>query len=198
VISGRRLALALVLVFVLGAVQLQSATADDTYGGDPSVRYVEFNGEQKWPGQTYIVQYGITLHVVAALKEPHKQSMTADLIFIDENGDSRVFRMTRFNTEGINEWHEYYVDTSTFNPGPYSVRINVWNAAAEETSTHKAVTSKTITWGDLYLSLQVSGNQAQPAKIPGFPWEGVILGIIIAISVIISRKDKALLRMLEN
>jgi hypothetical protein len=184
------MALVFLVLCTIGTAQLQEISAK------PIFRYVEFNGEQKWPGQTHIIKYGIMLRVVAALKEPHKQSMKADLIIIDENGDARIERMKRFSNEGINEWHEYDLDTNTLNPGPYQVRIKAWSAVREEQEgISEGIESEETIWGDLYLSLQVSEDQTQPPKIPGFPWEGVILGIIVAIPVIISRKGKAPLRM---
>ncbi len=188
---GRRLMLALVLVSVLGTIQMQGVAG--TEGGDPSVRWVEFNDERKWPGQTHIVKHGVTLHVVAALKEPHKQSMKADLIFIDENDDARIFRMTCFNTDGIYEWHEYYLDTATLNPGPYVVRIKVWNTKSEATEDYEGVSSEEIVWGDLYLSLQTQQQVAPEApKIPGFPWEAVAAGILLAVAVIVGRRRQPL------
>jgi hypothetical protein len=157
--------------------------------GKPHFRYIEFNEERKWPGQTHIVPHGIMLRIVAALKEPNKQSMKADLIIVDENDDARIERMTRINTDGINEWHEYNLDTSTLNPGPYSLRIKAWNSARDETSEHGGVESEEVTWGDLYLSLQIQSTQStQSPVIPGFPWEGIILGLVGAVFVIINSR----------
>ncbi len=176
------LKIVMVLLFVcaISTAQLQEASAA------PIFRYVEFNGEQKWPGQTHIVEHGTKLRVLAALKEPHKQSMKADLVLIDENDDARIERMTRISAEGINEWHEYNLDTSTLNPGPYRLRIRAWNAHAE------GAPEEEVTWGDLYLSLQTpQTTQSQPPIIPGFPWEGSILGLIGAIPILVaSRKRK--------
>jgi len=168
------------LVCAISTAQLQESSAK------PVFRYVEFNGERKWPGQTHIVPHGIMLRVLAALKEPHKQSMKADLILIDENGDARIERMKRISVDGINEWHEYNLDTSTLNPGPYRVRIRAWNAAGE------GVESEETTWGDLYLSLeaQQTTQSQQPPIIPGFPWEGIILGLLFAIPIIIANRKR--------
>jgi len=170
-----------VLLFVcaISTAQLQEASAK------PIFRYVEFDGEQKWPGQTHIVPHGTNLRVLAALKEPHKQSMRADLILLDENDDARVERMTRINSDGINEWHEYNLDTSTLNPGPYSLRIRAWNAHGEDAPQEE------VTWGDLYLSLQAEQTtQSQPPIIPGFPWEGSLLGLMGAIPILIATRKR--------
>lgn len=169
----------LLLICAISMAQLQEASAK------PIFRYVEFNDERKWPGQTHTVSHGIVLRVVVALKEPHKQSMKADLILVDDNDDAWIRRMTRISTEGINEWHEYNLDTSNFNPGPYRLRIRAWNAAKP------GVESEEVTWGDLYLSLQVQTTQsAQPPVIPGFPWEGIMLGLAGAVLVIISSRRR--------
>ena len=77
--SFGKIAVILILVCVIGSAQLGEVRG--TVGGDPSFKSVEFNKERKWPGQTHIVQHGIMLKVVAALKEPHKQSMKADRQF---------------------------------------------------------------------------------------------------------------------
>lgn len=178
-----KIILVILLVFTVSTAQMSRVS------GKPHFRYVEFNEERKWPGQTHIVPHGIMLKIIAALKEPNKQSMKADLILIDENDDARVERMTRINTDGINEWHEYDLDTNTLNPGPYTLRIKAWNSAREDTSEHGGVESVEVTWGDLYLSLQIQSTQTtqQPA-IPGFPWEGIILGLAGAVFVIISNR----------
>lgn len=171
----------LVFLFVctISTAQLQQASAK------PIFRYVEFNGEQKWPGQTHTVPHGTNLRVLAALKEPHKQSMKADLILIDENDDARVERMTRINTDGVREWHEYKLDTSTLNPGPYRLRIRAWNAHGEDAPMEEVI------WGDLYLSLQTEQTtQGQPPIIPGFPWEGSLLGLMGAIPVLIAARRR--------
>lgn len=171
----------LLLVFAVSTAQLNRVS------GKPTVRYVEFNDERKWPGQTHIVQHGIMLKVVAALKEPHKQSMKADLIILDENDDARIERMTRISTEGIYEWHEYDLDTSTLNPGPYTVRVRAWNAAREG-----VVESEEVIWGDLYLSLQIQTTTegTRPALVPGFPWEGIILGLLAAIPILLAGRRR--------
>jgi hypothetical protein len=167
----------ILLIFAISMAQLQEASAK------PIFRYVEFNDERKWPGQTHIVEHGIMLKVVAALKEPHKQSMKADLILVDENDDAWIGRMTRTSTEGIREWHEYDLDTSNFNPGPYRLRITAWNSARD------GVESEEVTWGDLYLSLEIKTTQTtQPPVLPGFPWEGIILGLAGAFLIIIRNR----------
>ena len=177
--SLAKIMVVLLLVWTITNAQIQEAS------GEPIFRYVEFNGEQKWPGQTHIVTHGTNLRVVAALKEPHKQSMKADLILIDENDDARIERMTRTSVEGINEWHEYKLDTNTLNPGSYRLRIMAWNAHAE------GAPKEETTWGDLYLSLQTQQTtQSQPPIIPGFPWEGSIIGLIGAIPIVIATRKR--------
>jgi len=178
------------LLFLSLILSLPLVMVSATEGGNPSVRYVEFNGERKEPGETYIVDHGTTLHVVAALEESHKQSMKADLIFIDENDEARIFRMELENQQGIREWHQYYVDTGNLNPGPYRVRIRIWNMAKEASEEHGGVTSKEIIWGDLYLSLKVQQQERQPPRIPGYPRESVLCGVILASAVILVRKRK--------
>ena len=61
----------------------------------------------------------------------------------------------------------------------------------------EGVKSEEVTWGDLYLSLQASEAQAPPLPIPGFPWEGIFLGLIGAIPIVIGRRDRALPRILR-
>jgi hypothetical protein len=175
----------LILVCVIGLAQLGEVRG--TVGGDPSFKSVEFNEERKWPGQTHIVQHGIMLKVVAELKESHKQSMKADLIFIDEDDNTRVLRMTKTRTSGENEWHEYELDTNTFNPGPYRVRIKAWNMPLETTGDQEGITSKEVVWGDLYLSLQTQQVQPPPL-IPGFPWEAIGIGVLLATAALIIKR----------
>ncbi len=173
-----KVAVVLLIICAMSMAQLQEASAK------PIFRYVEFNDERKWSGQTHIVSHGIMLRVVVALKESHKQSMKADLILVDDNDDAWIARMTRISTDGINEWHEYNLDTSNFNPGPYRLRIRAWNSAKP------GVESVEVTWGDLYLSLQIQSTQSTqpPPIIPGFPWEGIILGLAGAVLVMISKR----------
>lgn len=184
----RKVAVVLLLVCVIGMWELGDASG--TVGGDPSFRSVEFNGERKWPGQTHIIEHGVMLRVVAVLKEPHKQSMKADLILIDESDDAKVLRMTKIKTADENEWHEYRLDTNTLNPGSYTVRIKAWNMALETTEDQEGITSKEVIWGDLYLSLQVQQTQPPLPPIPGFPWEGTAIGIILGVAVIIMQRKR--------
>lgn len=177
--DSRGIVLVLLLVCVIGVSQLNEVRAR------PVFRYVEFNGERKWPGQTHIVPHGITLRVVAALEEPNKQSMTADLILIDENGDARIERMERINTDVNKEWHAHDLDTNTLNPGNYTVRIKAWNAAREETGGEKAIKSEEVTWGDLSLTLEAQQTTQETSRILGFPWEGIVVALYLAVAAVI-------------
>ena len=179
----------LILILVCAVLMAQPGEVRGVVSGDPSFLYVEFNGERKWPGQTHIVEHGIMLRIVAALDEPHEQSMKADLIIIDENDDARILRMKIIESSDEKEWHEYRLDTNTLNPGPYKVRIRAWNMALEDTAEHEGITSEEVVWGDLYLSLQAQQATRQPPGIPGFPWEAIGIGsILAAVSVIMRRK----------
>jgi hypothetical protein len=181
----RRIAVVLMFVFMVGAAQLNEVD------GKPRFRYVEFNGERKWPGQTHIVPHGTVLGVVAALEEPYKQSMTADLIFIDENGDARIERMERINADGNREWHAYDMDTSTLNPGTYTVRIEAVNAAREGNGEQEELESEKETWGYLTLRLEAQQTPQPQPKIPGYPLEASIMGLLGAIfTLVYGRKRK--------
>jgi len=157
---------------------------------EPVFRYVEFNGERKWPGQTHVVEHGIILQVIVALEQPQKQSMTADLILIDENGDARIERMERINTDVNKEWHANDLDTSTLNSGSYTVRIRAWNAAREEEGGTKAIKSEEVTWGDLHLTLETqqttqSSSGVGRITLGGILAEGMTVALYIVISAII-------------
>ena len=178
-IYSRRTIILLLFVCIIGTTQLIEVDAKLVF------RYVEFNGERKWPGQTYIVEHGIKLGILVALEEPQKQSMTADLILIDENGDARIERMERINTDVNKEWHAHDLDTRTLNPGSYTVRIRAWNAAREEEGGEKAIKSEEVTWGDLLLILEAQEMSQPSPRIPGYPWEANILGLLGAIPILI-------------
>jgi len=156
----------------------------------PVFRYVEFNGERKWPGQTHIVSRGVVLRVVAALEEPNKQSIFTEFILIDKNGEARRERMKKLSVDGIKEWHEYNLDTGALSPGSYQVRIRAWNAPREETEGYDAVKSEEVTWGDLNLQLEGEQVQTSQLKIPGFPWEASLPGLIAAAAFLISGRAR--------
>ena len=158
-----------------------------TVKAEPVFRYVEFNGDRKWPGQTHIVAHGITLQVVAALEEPQKQSITADLILIDENGDARIERMERITTDANKEWHMHNLDTSTLNPGSYTVRIRAWNAAREEEGGEKAIKSEEVTWGDLHLILETQQATQSSSGVGGIAFGGTLVkGMTVALFLVVS------------
>ncbi len=175
----RKIAVVLLLVLIVGVSQPSEVRAK------PVFRYVEFNEERKWPGQTYIVPHGITLRVLAALEEPNKQSMTAELILIDGNNDANIELMTRINNDINKEWHAYDLDTGTLNPGNYTVRIKAWNAAREETEGEKAIKSGETTWGDLYLVLGAQQTTETPPRLLGFPWDGIVVAFYLVVAAII-------------
>ena len=157
---------------------------------EPVFRYVEFNGERKWPGQTHIVEHGIMLQVIASLEQPQKQSMTADLILIDENGDARIERMERINTDVNKEWHAHDLDTSTLNSGSYTVRIRAWNAAREEEGGEKAIKSEEVTWGDLHLILETRQATNSSSEVGEIVFgetlvNGMTVALFLAVSAII-------------
>ncbi len=173
-----------ILVFVLCIV----CTAQlSTVKAKPVFRYVELNGERKWPGQTHIVTHGITLHVVAALEEPQKQSMTAELILIDKNGDARIEEMERTSTNENKEWHTYDLDTSTLNLGSYTFRIKATNAGREEQEGEKAIKSEEVTWGDITLILEAQQTTQSSSGTGRITFGGTIVeGITIALYLVVS------------
>jgi hypothetical protein len=178
---SRKTTILLFLICIVCTAQLGIVEAE------PVFRYVEFNGERKWPGQTHIVTHGITLQVMAALEEPQKQSMTAELILIDENGDARIEQMEQTSKDQNKEWHTHDLDTSTLNLGSYTVRIRATNAGRAEQGDEKAIKSEEVTWGDLTLILETQHTTQSSSGTGGITFRGTIIdGMIIALYLVVS------------